>query len=272
MIDDEEIREIQPFMVKNMPKSYTALHIGAPGSGKTFTMQSLAYMQSHIYPVGQATCGTEATQGSFAPLFGNLFVTHTFSGDIQDSATSRQVKCKNLKCPTIESFHIVDDIGYNKKNLKHKNVIESIKNGTQWLYRAYHLGIHSAKEVHDELSGFSYVFVYFEKENSLRRLLYNKYFSVYLHEFKDFCSLMDDLLGGGKKGCLVIDVKKSSTVLEECVHILRCPYWTWPKSEDPKKLRPYPEGWRFGCQQFKDWNDSRLNREYVPEFIMNMQK
>lgn len=268
---DEEVRTIKQFRPGVMKKSYTALHIGPPGAGKTHTMIALSYIQQHLYPVGQATCGTEATQGSFTPIFGGLFTDERFHEDVQQRASARQQRAKTSKCPNYHSYHIVDDCGYNKKNLKNTNVVESIKNGTQWLYRAYHVGIHSPKEVHDELTGFNYVFVYSQKEASLRRLLWNMYFRAYLPEFKDFDRLMSDMFDN-KYGALVIDVKKQSSKLEECVSIFRPPFWKWPKTdgEDSDKVHPVPEGWRFGCQQFIDWNDARLNKNYIPDYIANL--
>jgi len=266
---EDEVREISPFDVRNMEKSYTALHIGPPKSGKSFNIKSLAYLTHYNYPVGQVTCGTEATQGGFAPMFGDLFTSEKFDEEIQERASARQVKAIRAKCPNFYAFHVVDDCGYNKKNLKNTNVIEAIKNGTQWLKRAYHVGIHSPKEVHDELTGFNYIFVYNQKDDTLRRLLWRLYFKVYLPNFKDFHQLMNDMFDN-KFGALVIDVKKQSSKLEECVTIFRPPYWTWPNSDDPKAPRPYPEGWRFGCQQFKDWNDARVNKNYVPDFISKL--
>lgn len=266
---EDEVRKLKPFDTRKMPLSYTALHCGPPGAGKTFNMLALAYLTHHNYPVGQATCGTEATQGSFGPVFGELFVNDVFDEEVQKKASARQRKAKALKCTNYYSFHIVDDCGYNNKNLKNKNVIESIKNGTQWLFRAYHVGIHSPKEVHDELTGFNYIFVYNQKDDILKRLLWRLYFKAYLPDFKDFNQLMSDMFDK-KFGALVIDVKKQSSSLEECVSVFRPPYWKWPHSDDPEKKRPYPEGWRFGCQQFKDWNDARYNKDYVPDYIANL--
>lgn len=267
---EDEVREISQFSVIDMPKSYTALHCGPPGSGKTFSILSLAYMQSHIYPTGQVTCGTEGGQGGFSPVFGGLFVKEKFDRDVQTMASKRQVKAKNAKCPHYYSFHVVDDINFDKKALRDKTIIESIKNGTQWLFRAFHLGLHSPKDIHDDLSGFNYVFIYHQKDASLRRVIWTKYFRTYNISFKDFEKLMNDMLGSEKKGALVVDLKKSSSVLEECVFIFRAPYWKWPNSEDPDKCRPYPEGWRFGCQQHKDWNDARLNKDYIPDYIAEL--
>lgn len=271
MITDE-IREISPFMVKNMPLSYSALHIGVPGSGKTFTIQALAYMQSHIYAVANISCGTEDGQSGFAPLFGDVFVTSKFDPDMLEMACARQMKCKSEKCPSLASFNVVDDLGGNKKNYRHSVIINSIKNGTQWFHRAFHLGIHSVREINDDLVGFSYIFVYYIKDDTDRRRTYNRFFKVYISEYKDFCNLMDDLLGDNKKGALVVDIRKQSSKLEDCVFIFRPPYWTWnnPSDKDTKKTRPYPEGWRFGCQQYKDWNDSRFNKNFVPDFVANL--
>lgn len=269
---NEEIREISPFMVKDMPKSYSALHIGVPGSGKSFSMQSLAYMQSHIYPAAYVSCGTEDGQGGFAPLFGDLFVTSKFDPDALQMTCARQMKCTQEKCPIVESFVIVDDHGSHKKNYKNPVIIESIKNGTQWFHRAFHLGVHSVREIGDDLIGFAYIFVYMVKDDTDRRRTYNRFFKVYIPEYKDFCNLMDDMLGEGKKGALVVDIRKQSNKLEDCVFIFRPPYWTWnkPADGDTKKTRPYPEGWRFGCQQYKDWNDARFNKNFVPDFVANL--
>lgn len=200
---EDEVREISPFPVNKMPLSYTALHCGPPGAGKTFSILSLAYMQSHLYPVGQVTCGTESGQGGFTPVFGGAFVTEKFDSDIQRTASARQIRAKQSKCPHYYSFHVVDDINYDKKALKDKTIVESIKNGTQWLFRAFHLGVHSPTDIHDELSGFNYVFIYYFTDTRLRRQIWNKYFKAYLGNFKDFEILMNEMLGKDKKGACI---------------------------------------------------------------------
>jgi len=267
--NNNNAEDILEFDVNTILMSEILHIIGAPGGGKTHLILFLMYIFKHKYAASVVYCATELSQGAFTPFIGGAFVSDTYSEHDHKRNISRQVLCSKEKCNYKEIISVIDDFGFNKKASKSECIINSHKNGSQWFHELQMMGYQSINDIPEELKNCaSKVFVFYEKEDSNRRRLHKAYFKVFLPEYKDFCQLMNDICQ--KHVCLVVDLKKQSSVLSECVYYFKAPFWVWKHSDDPTKKRPYPEGARFGCQQFIEWSDQRFDKNAVPDFVKEM--
>lgn len=259
-----EIEEFDFRCVDDDP-SAVWFYIGSPSSGKTFAMQFTFYALKHKFSCAVAYCGTEDTQNSFGPIIGGAFVSSTYNEHDHKRNISRQIICSKEKCEYNGIIHVIDDFGFNQKVFKTKSVLSTLKNG-RWYNQLELMGFQSIRDIDDAIiNAPSRVFVFMEKEESNRRKLHKAYFKTLVPEYKDFCQLMNDICK--KHHCLVVDLRKQSSELKECVTWFKAPYWVWNDKNDPKDKHPYPKGWRFGCQQFQEWNDMRYDPLAVPDFV-----
>uniref|UniRef100_A0A6C0JVJ8 Uncharacterized protein n=1 Tax=viral metagenome TaxID=1070528 RepID=A0A6C0JVJ8_9ZZZZ len=264
---DIKVEEIREFCLSSIKPSEVLHIIGAPSSGKTFLELFIAYALKHIYPVGQVFCGTEDTQGAFSPVFGGAFVSSTYQEHDHKRFMSRQITCSKEECEFDHAIQYLDDLGYNKKISSSETVIQAHKNGSQWLKTLLIMGYQSIKDVPEKIvNAASKVFIFMEKEDSNRRRIHKAYFKTLVPEYKDFSKLMNDICGE-KFVCLVVDLKSQSANLQECVTYFKAPGWKWKDGN----IHPYPEKWKFGCRQFREWSDARHDPNAVPDFITNIQ-
>ncbi len=263
---DTSIKDKDKEPKSGIPKSTIIQVISSPTGGKTFLIQFLFYALKHVYPAAVVYCGTEMSQGAFSPVVGGAFVSPSYNEGDHRKNVSRQIMCFKEKCPFKEIISVIDDFGYNKKISKSETIVGAYKNGSQWYHSLQIYGYQSINDIPDDLrNGASFVFVFFEKEDSNRRKIHRAYFKTLIPEYKDFCQLMNDICE--KHVALVVDLKKQSSVLSECVFYFKAPFWRWKHSDKPEKERPYPEGWRFGCQQFIEWSDQRYDKNAMPDFL-----
>ena len=93
--------------------------------------------------------------------------------------------------------------------------------------------------------------------------IYNNFGGI-CGSYKIFSQLMDEFTGNFQ--CLVFKKGGQSNRLEDCVFWAKAHGWRWNKDKG-KKLHPYPEGWKFGCNEFKQWNKDRYNKNYVEPIV-----
>jgi hypothetical protein len=273
-IQDGKFEEIKEYDLDRIPLSSVTHVIGSPGMGKTYLEQFLAYAYKHRYPVAQIFCGTENIQNAFTPIFGGSFVSATYTEHDHQRFMARQTICSKEGCNPVHSLQIIDDFGFDPKVCKSKAVTEAHKNGPQWLKALLIMGFQSIKDIPENIiNSPSRVFIFMEKEDSNRRKIHRQYFKTIIPEYKDFSKLMNDVCS--EKGrCLVVELNSTSSELSDCVFAFKAPGWRWSTDDpaDPKKLHPYPEGWRFGCKQYKEWSDLRYDPNAIPDFISELNK
>lgn len=252
--------DLSPFNVDEMPMSFTAIVIGPPGSGKTYLLQFFAYAFKHRYPVAAVTCGTEDTQKSFSPIFGKLFVQNDWVEEEQIKHAKRQKRCI-VENTYPYALDIVDDCSDDPKIYRKKITLGTFKNGRQWWKRAHFLGLQYAMDIQPTIRKMvSYVFIFREPDISEREKIY-KNLAGLCGTFQNFCRLMDKYTNDNC--CIVIKKCGQSNAFKDCVFKFKAPGWKWSDGE----IHPHPEGWRFGCREYQQHNDTRLDRNYVPEFI-----
>lgn len=260
-MEQEQIVNISEMDWRTLPKSAVIIAVGAPESGKTFLFNFLLYALKHIYPVAAITCGTEATQRAFGPTIGDLFVRSDYSKESQELHATRQKLCvqNGIEPYMIE---ILDDCSDNTKIYNDPIMISAFKNGRQHLKRLFLIGLQYGIDLKPALRKcVSYAILFREPEEPERKKLYENFGGICGSQ-KVFNELMDKFTD--KYTCLIFKKGGSSNKLEDCVFWFKAPAWRW---RSDNKLHPYPEGWRFGCDEFKKWNDKRYNKSYVEKFF-----
>lgn len=272
-ITDDKTEYIHEFTLDKIQKSEVLHVVGKPSSGKTFLILFILYALKHLYAVCQVFCGTEDTQNAFTPVVGGAFVSSTYDEHQHRKQIARQSICKK-ECAQGSMIEVIDDFGYNTKISKSETIIQSHKNGSQWFDQLLIMGYQSIRDIPEKiLNSPSKVFIFMETEDSNRRKIHRAYFKVLIPEYKDFAQLMNDICQDFT--CLVVDLKSQTSKLEDSLFYYKAPGWAWKTDPKPKegkkvKLHPYPEGWTFGCSQFRQWSEQRYDPNAIPDFITDL--
>jgi len=173
-------------------------------------------------------------------------------------------------------FSVIDDMASDKDAIKSSrnggSIVKAHKNGSQWFDELLVMGYQSVSDIQDDIiNAPSKVFIFFEKEDSNRRRIHRHYFRTLIPEYKDFNNLMNEICQDFT--CLVVDLRKQSANISDCVFYFKAPAWKWTKPSDPKKpWKGCPEGWKFGCSQFKEWSNKRWDPNAIPDFIKDLSQ
>lgn len=260
---EERVIDILEMDWRELPKSCTAILIGPPESGKTYLEQFLHYAFKHIYPVATASCGTEGSQDAFAPMLGDLFVENEFVEENQIRHARRQKQCIAESTYPF-AMETIDDCSDDPKIYNKKIVLGSFKNGRQHWKRLYLVGLQYALDMKPAIRKLvSFVVIFCETEHLELEKIYKNFGGV-CPSFEIFKKLMKQFTGD--HNCLIFLKYKQSQELKDCIRWFKAPGWRW-KRDAGAKLHPYPEGWRFGCREFKEWNDFRNDPNYVQPIV-----
>lgn len=257
----EEIIDVPEMDWRELPQSFTCFVIGAPESGKTFLIQFLHFALKHIYPVGTATCGTEDSQGAFTPILGKMFTQKEFVEEEQLRHYKRQVLCVKDEIYPL-ALETIDDCSDDPKIYSTRVVRASFKNGRQWSKRGYIVGLQYALDIRPEIRKLiSFVAIFNETETIELEKIYKNFGGIFgsLEKFK---KAMKDITSEPHTCLIILRFKKEKTI-ENCVRWYKAPAWKW----NDGKMHPYPEGWRFGCKEFQEWNDQRIDPDYVEQIM-----
>lgn len=256
----EETIRIKEFDWRSIQKSSTWIIIGPPESGKTYMLQWMCYALKHIYPTGYATCGTEGSQGAFTPIFGPLYVENTWTEEVQVKHAKRQ---KLLVQENEYPYHIeiVDDCSDDPSIYSKKITLGTFKNGRQHWKRLFALGLQYALDIKPTIRKMvSYVVIFREPERAERDKIYDNFGGI-CGSKAVFEQLMNDFTGEHK--CLIFKKCAQTNKLEDCVFWFKCPGWVWSDG----KTHAYPEGWTFGCREYREWQEERYNPDYVDPIV-----
>ena len=245
-------------------KSFIIHCIGAPGSGKTHFINFVAYERKHVYPVGVVMCQSENTQGAFTPIFGGAFTTSEYNERKHKMLSNRQKLTKKEGCDNNLCFKVIDDFGGSKNGGKSDTIAIDHKVGSQHYGQLLIMGYQTVQDIPDDIQNTpTFVVIFLEKDDGNRRRLHKKYFKTYIPEYADFSNLMNDICK--KHTCLIVDFRKQSSDLQECVFWYKAPAWDHGKDEEGETIyKGYPPGFRFGCKQFQQWSDLRFDPNAIP--------
>ena len=267
MVKDENIPvRIKEFTLDQIPLSASLIVLGPPGTGKTNLIEAIAYYKRHRYPVGRCFMGTETGYERFGRIFGRLYVENEWNGDSVDKYIKRQRKKtvenpgKGVWSPGTPAILIADDASQDSKTFREPNFISLYKNGSQHWGSLTIVGTQVVMDFHTAIrSSVSFVFIGRYVGVDERRKLW-KSFGGNIGTFDMFSSLMDQLTGDYH--FMVIQILgATSTAVEDTVF-----YWKPPLIEDMLKKKGGDGYWKFGCKEFQEWGNSRMNPDWQETF------
>lgn len=233
--------------------SASILAIGSPGSGKTNFMEAFAFDVKHMCPVANIMSGAESVDHKLEKIFGETFVFYAYNKDADKKRVERQKKCINdAECSNARALYIIDDCSEDKKLFTTPLMKGKIRTGSRrfkW-YDMY--GMQQAYAFPSEIrNSISYVVVFWEDDQKERKKIWTNFVSGSL-DWDDFEQLMKEITGDFKY--MVIDKRTTSNNLADKV------YWGKARNMDGVK-------WKFGCNEYREWNTRRLNPNWEMDLL-----
>ena len=214
--------------------------IGAPGTGKTTTIQAVANAVRPFVPAVLVMSGSEKLSKTWANSFAPpIFVHEEYNEQVLEKFEERQtIAIAHLKNPWC--LCIVDDCTDTKGIFTRPIQNRLFKNGRHY-QMVYCLSLQYSLDVPPAIrSSIDYTFIFREPNLRNRRNLYENFAGV-IPDFSLFCDLLDSLTG--EYQCLVINNTNIDNELERCVF-----YWKAP-AEQAKKFGA-PEVWAYSEERF----------------------
>ena len=253
-----ETISIKPFDIQNMKSSFSCICIGPPRSGKTSFCLNFAYYNRNKYPVAYVCTGNDSAYLQFKKIFGPLFCRNYYSETDHKHLIERKRKCameNGEKHPDSCIFEIFDDFGDTPKIFKNKCFKGTIKTGSQWWQQATFINLQAMCDFEKQSrKNVTYAVIFRESDITEREKLY-KSFGSRCGSLQMFNKLMDEICQNFT--ALVIDLQVQSNKLEDCIF--------YYKTDNPDEFTDTGKKgeWRFGCQQFWDWQTERYDQNYT---------
>lgn len=220
----------------------------------TSLIENLCYYHKHKYPVARMFIGTESGYQKFSDIFHPLYVSNYYDEEQEISHIKRQRTCvmENSKGYTGNyAINILDDVSDDPKIYKTKVMKGIFKLGSQHWEQLFLLGSQYAIDMPPDIrKATSYVAIFREPEELERKKLYQN-FGGLAGSYQNFCDLMDQITGNHT--CLIFKKRSQSNKLEDCIFYFQT-----------KILGK----WKFGCNEYRQWGDSRYNVNYVEKIMM----
>lgn len=254
---EKKIIRVKEFCIEDMPMSCTMIIIGPPGSGKTSFMEDIAYSLKHLYPVAKCFIGSYDAYDRFCKIFGSVYVSFDWNMTEEDNHIKRQKSCNRDYGKGYKgnyAINIIDDMSDDPKIYHTPTFRGLFKIGSQHWSQVLMIGSQYAIDMPPDIrKSVSYVALGREPEEAERKKLYDN-FGGLAGSYNKFCDLMDQITGDHT--FLVFNKRSQSNELEDCVF--------WYKTMDLAKI--YPDGWSFGCDEYKLHHKRKYDPEYVQEF------
>lgn len=253
---EQEI-EIKKFDMRKVGDEKICVFIGKRKTGKSWAVKDLLYYNRHI-PTGIVMSGTEKANKFYGKIIPEVFIHDDFNKELISGVIERQqgnINKLRKKYPDATdeefaeiakeancgSFIILDDLMYDQKWVRDKNVAEIFMNGRHYkilfvVTMQYPLGI-----LPNLRTNVDYVFIFRENNMSNRKKIYEHYAGVF-PTFDQFCQVMDECTSD--YGCLVIDNGVTSTKMEDVVY--------WYRASDHGEFK-------VGSRKFWDFGESQLD-------------
>lgn len=223
--------------------------IGKPGTGKSTLIESVLYSKKHIFPMGIAMSGTEDSNGFYGQFFPPAFVypdSVLNEGKVEEFIKRQKLAKKHLKNPW--GVLIIDDLTDDPKVFNRPLFHGIFKNGRHWkmmfiLSLQYCMDIRPA--IRNAIDG---TFILRETNLKSRKSLWEN-FAGCIPDFNTFCDIMDGITGD--RTALFINNMIDTGDWKDRIFYYNADWYM----SDPSKTK----GFKFGCQDYWDFNKERFN-------------
>jgi hypothetical protein len=213
----------------------------------TTLIASLLYAKKHIFPVAMVMSGSEDSNHYYKQIIPSTFVYNEYNAEIVEKFVKRQkISSQHIEVPwaVLLLDDCTDDPRIFNTPLQH-GLFKRGRHFKMW----YILSLQYAIDVKPVIRvNTDQVFVLREPSIKIRKVIWENYASI-IPDFNMFCQIMDQL---DDYTALFILNATTSNKLEDCVF-----YY---------KATPVPPDFRFGCQYYWDFHNSRYNDEYKESF------
>tara|TARA_B100000902_G_scaffold141392_1_gene139184 strand:+ start:7192 stop:8025 length:834 start_codon:yes stop_codon:yes gene_type:complete len=191
----------------------TCVFIGKRGTGKSTLVADILYHIKKI-PIGCVISATEEGNHYYEQHVPPIFIHGRFDPVIIEKIVERQKKAVKADPVSAHAFLLLDDMMYDKKVMKDRNITEIFMNGRHWklmflLTMQYCMGIGP-----DLRTNIDFVFCLRENVVDNQKKLWQFYFGIF-PTFEQFRQVMNTCTEG--YDALVLDNTSKSTNIEDCV-------------------------------------------------------
>lgn len=257
-MDTEEIKinELDLDMIKPNSKNYMnegqggskIVIIGKPGSGKSTLISDILYSKKDIYPVALAMSGTEDSNHFFKSIMPSTFVYNEYNEKKVVDFIKRQ-KLSKQHLPNPWAVLIIDDCTDDPAIFRKPLQNSLYKLGRHWKM-LYILSLQYSMDVRPSIrTNVDGTFIFREANPKFRKSLYENYAGI-IPDYNLFCRMMDQLTSDHT--AIYINNTAGSNDWKECV------FWY--------KARLVPKNFRFGCDDYYAFHESRYNKDYTEPF------
>jgi hypothetical protein len=215
----------------------------------TTIIKSIIYEKSHIVPVGVVFSGTEDSNHFWKTVMPDTFVFNGLNLDQLTKVIKRQKIAKEYARTNPWAMILLDDCLDDPKLLNLPIFHGIYKNGRHWNI-LYFLSTQYAMDIRPAIrTNIDCTIILREPNLRNRKCIHENYASI-IPDFKDFCQIMDQITTDYT--ALVIMNNGTSNKWQDCV------FWY--------KAKNIPEGWKFGCDEYWQFHESRYNSDYRETF------
>lgn len=221
----------------------------------TTFIENMMYFLRHRYPVARAFIGTEGAYKRFCKIMPKLFVSNYYDEEEEKTHILRQKTCdmdNGKGHPSNYAINILDDVSDDPRIYKSKIVRGLFKLGSQHWHQLLMVGSQYIIDMPPDVrKSVSYVAIFMEPEEQERKKIYSSIGGL-AGSYENFCDLMDQITGDYT--CLIFKKRTQTNNIEENVFFY--------------KTVQLPEEWKFGCDEFWEWNDERYDPEYQENLMV----
>lgn len=253
--EDIERIEIKEFCPEDLPKSFSMLAIGGPGSGKSNAIEAICYAIKHRYPAVRSFVGSETMYERMCQISHPLFVSNHYDDNEEKEYIHRQRKCiqeNGREDINNYAINIIDDCSDNKYIFMKKVFQHLIKNCSRHACNAIFIGTQYALDMDPAVrSSINFVLLFRQDNDEPRRKMWRNFGGAF-GTYERFCEAMNQITEE-KYTCIVINNRAESTKMEDIVFYYKAP--------DASKYGK----WKLGCKEYHKWGDDRYNKDYIDE-------
>lgn len=238
----------------------TCVFIGKRGTGKSTLISDIMYYHRTI-PYGVIMSGTEDGNGFYGKYFPDLFIHSEFKSEALEKLIKQQKKVVKEEKEKHRGhvFLLIDDLMYDKKMIRDKNMRQIFMNGRHWRI-LFFLSMQYCMDLPPDLrANIDFVFLLRENIVANQMKLWKNFFGI----FPTFQSFQETFVACTENfECLVLDNTSKSNKIEDCVF--------WYKAVPDRKYKIGSKKlWEFAKIHYKknydDENEDSSVQAVIPK-------